>query len=88
MHVCVCALVGMNDYFSIFFLMLLRYLQMTFLAHENKSLVLKLQQTRKDPFVFTNCNIGNGEKPPFPENEVTKVSESGSKVGSSYYILK
>lgn len=61
---------------------------MTFLAHENKSLVLKLQQTRKDPFVFTNCNIGNGEKPPFPENEVTKVSESGSKVGSSYYILK
>ncbi|KAG8662428.1 WPP domain-interacting tail-anchored protein 1 isoform X1 [Manihot esculenta] len=56
--------------------------QMTSLALENKTLVLKLRQTGKDPFVVSNHhNRGSGGKSEFPEHdEVTQISAFGSKL--------
>lgn len=63
---------------------------MTSLALENKTLVLKLRQTGKDPFVVSNQhNRGSGGKSEFPEHdEVTQISAFGSKVSASCRLPK
>lgn len=57
---------------------------MTSLALDNKTLVVKLQQTEKAPFVVPNhLHRENGEKHLFAEHVKTQISAAGPKVGPS-----
>lgn len=60
-------------------------MQISSLALENRTLVLKLQQTKKDPsVVISRHNKGNDGELLFPEHGVTQISATGSEVGASY----